>query len=70
MLSKKKSSVHANIFEPQRSTVFPVQPLLTVCEPTSNTARTLWTVRAVEEGYVLISDVSEPMYLALIFEQS
>lgn len=64
------SSIHTYILEPQRPTVFSFQPTLTISEATSDTAGALGVVGAVEEGYVLVTDVLEPVYLALVFEQA
>jgi hypothetical protein len=63
-------SVHADVFEPQRSAVLAIQPLLTIGETACDASLTLRAVRAVEEGYMLVSDVSKPMDLALVFEES
>jgi hypothetical protein len=52
--------IHASILEPQRPTVFLVQPCLSVREAACDAAVTLRVVWAVEEGDMLVSDISEP----------
>ena len=54
-------SIHANILEPQRPTVLAVQELLAVRESSSDAARALRAGRTVEEGNVLVTNVSEPI---------
>jgi hypothetical protein len=56
----KTGSIHANVLEPQGPTVFAVQKLLSVGEPSSNAARALRAGGTIEEGYVLVANVSEP----------
>jgi hypothetical protein len=62
--------IHAHVLEPQGSAILLLQPVLAICEATCDAARALRTVRAVEEGYVLVSDVAEPVDLALVFKQA
>jgi hypothetical protein len=57
--------VHADVLEPQRSTVFAVQPWLAVGEEAGYAAGTAGAVGAVEEGDVLVADVAEPGRVSL-----
>lgn len=63
-------SVHANILKPQRAAILAIQPLLAIRKAARNATRALRAVRTIEEGYVLVSNVAEPMDLALVFEQA
>jgi hypothetical protein len=56
----KTGSIHANILEPQGPTILAVQKLLSVGEPSSNAARALRAGGTIEEGYMLVTNVSEP----------
>jgi len=53
--------IHVGIFEPIGSAIFPIQPLLSICEATRHAALAFWRVGTVEEGNVLIADISEPI---------
>jgi hypothetical protein len=58
---------HANVLEPDRPAVVPVEPLLPVGEAARLAAAALGRVGAVEKGYVLVSNVAEPaMMLARV----
>lgn len=70
MRNVEAALVHANILEPQRSTVLSIEPLLAVCKAACDASLTFGTVGAIEEGNVLVADVPEPMDLALILEQA
>ena len=61
---------HANIFEPVRATIFPVEPLFSISESSSDAPPTLRRIWAVEEGDMLVTDILEPMDLAGIFKQT
>lgn len=52
---------HACELEPVGSAVLLVKPALAVCEAASDAAFAFWRIRAVEEGDVLVSDVSKPV---------
>lgn len=54
-------SVHADVLEPVRPAIFPVQPRLALGEATGDTALTLGRVRAVEEWNMLVANVTEPV---------
>jgi hypothetical protein len=58
--------VHADVFEPQRSAVLAVEPLLAVGEAAGDAALAFGAVGAVEEGYVLVAYISEPAELSLL----
>jgi hypothetical protein len=62
-------SVHAHVLEPQWSAVLAIQKLLAICEAAGDASLAFGNVRTVEEGYVLVSDIPEPVYPAFIFEQ-
>jgi hypothetical protein len=64
------NSVHADVAEPQWPAIFAVQPPLAVCKASSDTTRALRVVRTVEEGNMLVADVTEPMDFTLVFEQA
>lgn len=68
--SRSGCLVHANILEPQRPAILTPKKTLAVSEAASHTARALRIVWTVEEGNVLVADVTEPVYLALVFEQA
>lgn len=59
--------VHADVFEPDGTAVFAVEPIRAVGKTSSYAARTFVVVGAVEEGYVLVADVAEPFHLLLAF---
>ena len=52
--------IHTNILEPIRSAILLMQPALSVCQASLNTATALGRVRAVEEGDMLVSNIAEP----------
>lgn len=54
-------SIHADVLEPVRPTVFPVQPRLARSKLTGNTALALGRVGTVEEWNMLVADVTEPV---------
>lgn len=54
------SSVHTGIFKPDVAAVLRVEPVLTVGEAARLAAGTLSVVRAIEEGDVLVSNVTKP----------
>lgn len=53
-------SVRMHELEPVRPAILPVQPGLSIGEAACYATPALWRVGAVEEGNVLVSDVSEP----------
>src|SRR5690242_6683400 len=62
--------IHANILEPQWSTVLPVEPLLAVGKAARRAALAFRAVWAVEERDVLIADVTEPVDFGFVFEKA
>ena len=64
------SPLITNVFEPVRPAVFLVQPRLTIGESPLHTPLALCTIRTIEERYVLVADILEPMYFAFILKQS
>lgn len=61
---------HANVFEPVRTTVLPVEKFLAFSEAASNATPALWRVWTVEERNMLITDILEPMNFAGIFKET
>lgn len=58
--------IHTNILEPQRPTVFAIQPLLAVGEAAGDAALTFGVIGAIEEGDVLVAYISEPDFVLLV----
>lgn len=53
-------SAHTGIFEPVRPAVFSVEEWFTICQSAGDTALAFGRIGAVEEGNVLITNISEP----------
>lgn len=51
---------HADVLEPVRTAIFPVEPLFAVCKASRHASSTLGRVWTVKEGNVLVSNVLEP----------
>lgn len=60
VIYKHVRSAHADILEPIRAAVILVQPLLAIRQSTRSAARALGRVWALEEGSVLVANISEP----------
>lgn len=60
-LSTRESHLaHPDVLEPIGPAVFLMEPRITVREAASDAATTLWRIGAIEEGDVLVADVTEP----------
>lgn len=61
---------HAYIFEVQRPAILPLQPALARVELTRRAASALWRIRTIEEGYMVVPYIPEPVDLAAIQEET
>jgi hypothetical protein len=62
--------IHTRVLEPVGSTVFLLKPRFSIGEATRDTTLTLWRIWAVEEGNMLVPNVSEPVFIRQLESQS
>lgn len=58
-------SAHTSIFEPVGTAIFSVKERLTIRQSASNTALAFGRVGAVEEGDVLVANITEPVKIEI-----
>jgi hypothetical protein len=58
-------STHADMLEPDRPAVLTIQPRLSIRKPARRTATALGRIGAIEEGDMLVADITEPSHQSL-----